>query len=944
MFRDTPIKQKLIRVILLTCAIILVLSGVSSMIFDLGSFRNTSIQQLTAIGKIISANSTAALAFDSREEATEILSALASDQSIKGAYLYDVNGELFSKYEVTDQVIDITGLEEIKGFHFQGTYLVGAQPVMQGERKLGTLYLASDLGAVMMNRLRSFGVRSIVIMLASLVLAFFISRWLQNQISKPILSLTKTATQISENKDYAVRAVKNGNDEIGLLTNAFNQMLTEIQDQNQTIVENEARLRAVLDSSLTAVILVDREGRIIEWNEMAETMFGWAKEDVLGKQLDAIIIPERHRRFYQRRFRQSLENGQSHNVSKLSESVVIRRDQTPFPVEYSINTIKANGTDVFCGFITDITERKQAEKRIKAQLSRLSLLSVITRAVGERQDLTSIFQVVIQNLEDHLPVDFACIGLVNDIHGKTIEINSIGHKSLKLLNGSFEEGLASVHIEENNLAKCLQGVLVYESDIQNSDLPFLSALALNGVKSLVVSPLTIENQTLGVLFSGRKTDGFTSTDTEFLHQLSEHVSLAAHQARLHTYLQRAYDDLRQTQQSIMQQERLRALGQMSSGIAHDINNAISPISLYTETLLENEQGLSDNARKYLGIIQQATEDVSLTVARMREFYRKREPQINLVEVDLNKLILQVLDLTRAKWSNIPQEKGIVIKTKTDLLDDLPAIMGIESELREALTNLVFNAVDAMPDGGTLTIRTRVFEKPFDPKISRSGKFITAEIMDTGIGMSEETKNKCLEPFYTTKGERGTGLGLAMVYGVIKRHNADIEIESEVGKGAIVKLLFDTPTAKGARTDTAGKVNMLAGRKKILIIDDDPLLVRSLSDTLQSDGHLVITANGGEEGIKTFRSIQPGNEKFDIVITDLGMPYTDGRKVAQLVKELSSETPVVLLTGWGQRIVEEGEIPPFVDRVLSKPPKLRDLREVIFDLTERDTFNLRDDGD
>ena len=164
--------------------------------------------------------------------------------------------------------------------------------------------------------------------------------------------------------------------------------------------------------------------------------------------------------------------------------------------------------------------------------------------------------------------------------------------------------------------------------------------------------------------------------------------------------------LRQTQQAVMQQERLRALGQMASGIAHDINNAISPVTLYTESLLESEPGLSARARQYLETIQRAIEDVAQTVSRMKEFYRQREPQLTLMPVQINPLIQQVIDLSRARWSNMSQQRGIFIEVETELAPELPAILGIESEIREALVNLVFNAVDAMPEGGTLTLRTK----------------------------------------------------------------------------------------------------------------------------------------------------------------------------------------------------------------------------------------------
>jgi signal transduction histidine kinase len=308
---------------------------------------------------------------------------------------------------------------------------------------------------------------------------------------------------------------------------------------------------------------------------------------------------------------------------------------------------------------------------------------------------------------------------------------------------------------------------------------------------LVAAPLLVDTQVFGVLLAARQQPhSFSSGECEFLRQLSDHVALAVQQAQLYSALQKAYDDLRQTQQAVLQQERLRALGQMASGIAHDINNAISPITLYTESLLERESSLSANARERLEMIQRASEDVAHTVARMREFYRSREPELTLPPVDLTRLLPQVVDLTRARWSDMPQQQGLVIDMHLDLAPELPAILGVESELREALINLIFNAVDAMPEGGTLTLRTRVATPAAGAQDAPLR--VQVEVCDTGIGMDEETRRRCLEPFFTTKDERGTGLGLAMVYGIVQRHNAELEIESAVGEGTTIRLIFAAP--------------------------------------------------------------------------------------------------------------------------------------------------------
>ncbi len=528
-----------------------------------------------------------------------------------------------------------------------------------------------------------------------------------------------------------------------------------------------------------------------------------------------------------------------------------------------------------------------------------------------------------------MPLDFACICL-HERSEHYLTVASVGTRSTALAPAVAMLQQARIPIDENGLSRCIKGQLVYEPDTREVLFPFPQRLANGGLRSLVVAPLQVESRVFGVLVAARReARGFSSGDCEFLRQLSEHAALAAHQAQLHGALQLAYDDLRQSQQAVIQHERLRALGQMASGIAHDINNAISPVALYTELLLEQgqEPTLSARARNHLEVIQRAIADVAQTVARMRDFYQQREPRLAHSPMEMNPLMQQVLDLTRARWRDMQQQRGGEIQILTEFAPDLPFILGRESEIREALVNLVFNAVDAMPNGGTLTLRTTVAQEAPE-SLSPSGlRRVHVEVIDTGIGMDEETRSRCLEPFYTTKGERGTGLGLAMVYGTMQRHGADIEITSAKEQGTTVRLGFSAATlTAGAAVAATGHTPPVP--RRILVVDDDPLLLKSLTETLEADGHTVIGANGGQAGIDAFAQAQLRNEPFAVVFTDLGMPRVDGRQVALAVKNHSPSTPVIMLTGWGQRLMDEGDVPDQVDCMLSKPPKLQDLRRAL----------------
>jgi PAS domain S-box-containing protein len=709
--------------------------------------------------------------------------------------------------------------------------------------------------------------------------------------------------------------------------------ITERKQAEVALRASEERTRLIVDTALDAVVTIDGAGVITGWSPQAERTFGWTRHEALGQELAETVIPQRYRDAHRRGLERYLATGEAMVLNKRIEMTALRRDGREFPVDLAITPIRTDATIEFGAFVRDITDRKLADSHLQAQLERLQLLDQITAAIGERQDLRSIYQVAIRSLEERLPVDFSCVCRYDAVD-QTLMVIHVGAHSHALAMEIAMDEQSRIEIDRNGLSRCVRGELVYEPDIRAIEFPFPRRLARGGLCSLVVAPLQSESRVFGILVAARlQPQSFSSGDCEFLRQLSSHVALAAQQAQLHGALQQAYDDLRQTQQTVMQQERLRALGQMASGIAHDINNALSPVALYTENLLERESGLSERGRGYLVTIARAIDDVAATVARMREFYRPREPQLALVPVQLNPLVQQVVDLTRARWSDMPQQRGVVIQLETDLAPDLPAMLGVESEVREALINLVFNAVDAMPDGGVLTLRTHCAGSR-ERDIDATPRYAMVEVVDNGVGMDEDTQRRCLEPFFSTKGERGTGLGLAMVYGVTQRHGGDILIESTLGHGTAVRLSFPVSTAAAIASDAAPPPEAPTSRLRILLVDDDPLLLKSLCDTLELDGHVVVIANGGQAGIDTFRSARPPAEAFDVVITDLGMPYVDGRKVASAIKESDDATPVILLTGWGQRLVADGEVPAHVDRVLSKPPKLREVRAALAQLTPR----------
>jgi len=688
----------------------------------------------------------------------------------------------------------------------------------------------------------------------------------------------------------------------------------QLEAETQARQKGQRLLEAVVENSPAVIYVKDLDGRYLMVNRRYGDIFHIDRDAMVGRTDHDIFPLEIADAFRTMDVRVAAAD------QPLTEEESAPHDDGPHAYISVKSPLRDETGQVYAvfGISTDITERKDAEAKLHTQLQRMGLLDEITRAIGERQDNQSIFQVVVRSIEDQLPADFACLCLYDDLE-RALTVAAVGVNSQALALELAMPERAQVDIDENGLSQCVRGRLVYEPDIAQVPFPFPRRLAGGGLGSMVCAPLQVESKVFGVLVVARfQPNAFVSAECEFLRQLSEHVALAAHQAQLHSALQAAYDDLRQSQQAILQQERLKALGQMASGIAHDINNALSPVSLYTEAMIETEPGLSAAGRGQLEIIRRAVEDVGQTIGKMREFYRLRETQLETEPVQLNQLVGQVLELTRARWNDMAMQRGVVIAVETALADDLPAVMGVASEIREALVNLVFNAIDAMPDGGVLTVSTaRV--------ATGVGDAVRVSVADNGIGMDAEARRRCLEPFFTTKGERGTGLGLAMVYGVAQRHGAELDVQSSPGAGATISLTFARAMDDRAAPNTPAAVPRR--RLRLLLVDDDPVLLKALSDALENDGHVVTIANGGGAGIEAFEASQ-GGDRFDAVFTDLGMPYVDGRRVAAAIKGLSATTPVILLTGWGQGLLADDDVPPHVDLVLSKPPKLRELRAAL----------------
>ncbi len=536
--------------------------------------------------------------------------------------------------------------------------------------------------------------------------------------------------------------------------------------------------------------------------------------------------------------------------------------------------------------------------------------------------------IIPQNAKSKLSVRDAKILIVDDDVGTLCLcvniLNRLGYKNLNTLSSS-EELVASV-------AELRPDLLLLDLHMPSVDGFSILALLRQGSSAnedfpiIVVSGETaVENKrralTAGATDFLSKPFDSTELNVRITNVLQAHLlrrqieaqneMLENRVAERTQELEEALAELKTTQRQIVQQERLRAFGEMASGIAHDFNNALMCIIGYSEILLEDPAQVADSATvlEYLKFINTAGRDASQVVGRLREFYRPREEGDVFYVLDLNKLLEEVVALTQPKWRDQALAGGRRIDIQLDL-EKIPPIAGNPSELREVATNLIFNAVDAMPESGTVTLRT-----------VDGGDHVIFQVQDTGSGMTDETRTRCLEPFYSTKGEKGTGLGLAMVFGIIKRHDGIINIESQLGVGTIFSIQIPATNRQidDEQMNSARPDRLL----HVLVVDDDARSRHVLEKYFAADGHVVNSTADAASALALLEGMM-----FDILVTDYAMPGLNGLQLSERLREFRPHLPIILVSGFADTNLPECFRDDLLSVCLKKPVRNEDLRAAV----------------
>ncbi len=373
----------------------------------------------------------------------------------------------------------------------------------------------------------------------------------------------------------------------------------------------------------------------------------------------------------------------------------------------------------------------------------------------------------------------------------------------------------------------------------------------------------------------------------------------------------------QIQEQLVRFGRLKGLGEMAAGVAHDFNNALTKIMGVADIALS--ENVDTRLKTHLENIQTSAQDAAQVVKRVRDFH-KVGPAMNVGEpVPINDIAIESVNLTKPKWKSEREANGNVITLESDFTA-VPMVLGNAPEFREAITNIIFNACDAMPDGGTLRISSAF-----------NSNSVTLSISDTGTGMTDEVKESCLAPFFSTKGEMGSGLGLALVDGLLQKFGGTLRIDSELGKGTTVHMNFSLYHVREDGSERADNREPLGAvpRLKILVIDDEPEICILIQRILLLDGHQVHAFHDSQQGVE-FLNTQP----FDVIICDRAMPTVGGDEIAKTLVRTQNKCPFIMISGFGDMMQMNGEVPEGVDIVLPKPISRHDLRKALYDLTRK----------
>ena len=658
-------------------------------------------------------------------------------------------------------------------------------------------------------------------------------------------------------------------------------------------------VRRLMDSVQTPLLLVDRQRRVRICNLAGAALLGAGPEVVEGMEFRDLFAPEL-REPIERLMRHegtdgSIQLARVRLAERPESELLVTRVEFFEAGELAgwFLTLSPNATEVLAD--ASLSEMLRHEM---SQKEKFAALLTVSHAVVNTLDLNVILTTIAHQVRNVIHTDECTVFLYDPeeqfLKPVVCDVEAY-YEEMMACRLRLGEGITG--------AVALTGKGEVVNDAESDPRAVSVPNTPEERSSLMCVPLFEREKVAGVITMVRMGDRhFVDEDLELATLFAGQCSAAIANARLFEGMKSAYEELRQTQAQLVQSAKLNALGEMAGGVAHDFNNILAAILGRTQLLLQNVD--DRELRSQLQVIEQAALDGAQTVRRVQEFTRVRQDE-RFESLDVNHVVQGVIELTRTAWEAGAKRRGVTIEVDLDLRAE-HRIAGNASELREVFTNLVLNAVDAMPWGGHLSVRSE-----------SDGSDVRVWLSDDGVGMDRETCEKVFDPFFTTKQVKGTGLGLSVAYGIVTRHRGSIEVHSTPGRGT--EFLMRFPVGRAVEALPVPTAQGPLPRLRVLVVDDEEPVLSVMADLLRSLKQEVSVALGGAAGLKMF-----DEGSYDVVFSDLGMPEVNGWDLAHGVKARRPETPVVLVTGWGYQLEGAAAQAHGVDRVLPKPFSIGDV--------------------
>jgi PAS domain S-box-containing protein len=661
---------------------------------------------------------------------------------------------------------------------------------------------------------------------------------------------------------HIARDITNRIEEERLKDNMWMEILSRMESLYAAMVagnENIETIRGEIDQLIEIVPLAvvgwDSQGKITRWNSNAEILFGRPAVEVFGKPfLDFFASGKSQKRFSD--IMHMMHMGQT-EVYSLAENRTASGHILSCEWYHNVYKFDDKGEMSVCLSLgQDATGRLATEKKVEKLETQLE---AILNATGDAiVGLNNLRRITLWN-----PAAEKLFGwLAREVQGREIEM---------LIPADLRE------IQAQKFHRFLEG----QGQKKSQKITFQTS-ALR--RDSIIIPVEI---TLSSALIEDSLSGFA-----VFHEITER---------------------KRTEKILLQSEKMRTLGEMASGVAHDFNNSLTTI-LGNIKLLK-ETGVDREAAEKLDAIEKAARQGAETIASLQGLSLTADDAAHkgIELVVLEPLIEEVRNLTRFRWKDLPQKEGYTIDFTTEI-EGSPALQTNGSDFKEMLTNLIFNAVDAMPRGGHIHISVKQHEDK-----------ISLVVQDNGAGMSREDAAHIFDPYFTTKGRGHAGLGLSIARRFVERHGGSITVESIKGAGSTFRIEFPLGATSDPEKMSQAKKPLPPTQLQILVIDDEPLVRRLLRQALENRGHSVTEAGNGQEGVRCFRE-----KDIDLVITDHGMPVMNGLEAAFRIKKQKPGTPVLLITGWQTQTDSIFQKPSSIDEFISKPFDL----EKIFALVEK----------